>query len=80
MNFGLAAGAEAVPRSARFGAKAHDLDKRRTRCDRKQRDAAADEIDQGYECAFKGKRSRVVHAAREFNSAEQPLTSSLIPA
>jgi hypothetical protein len=26
------------------------------------------------------RQSAVVHAAREFNSAEQPLTSSLIPA
>jgi hypothetical protein len=49
MNFGLAAGAEAVPTSARFGVEAHEpqhADTRRSRCDRKQRAAAADEIEQ----------------------------------
>jgi len=37
MNYGLAAGAEAVSTSTRFGVKAH---KRRSRCDRKERAAA----------------------------------------
>jgi hypothetical protein len=32
------------------------------------------------DCAFKGKRSTVVHTDYEFDSAEQPLTSSPIPA
>ena len=32
------------------------------------------------DCAFEGEQSTVVHAAREFNSAAQPLTSSLTQA
>jgi len=46
MNFGLAAGAEAVPMSAASASRLMSLDKRRSRCDRKQRAAAADEIEQ----------------------------------
>ena len=78
MNLGLAAGAKAFQRRAALASSLMRLDERRSRCDRKQRAAAADEVEQWYDCAFKG--ATYAAAAREFNSAEQPLTSSQIPA
>jgi hypothetical protein len=46
MNFGLAASAEAVSTSARFGIEAHEPRKRRSWSARKQRAATANEIEQ----------------------------------
>jgi hypothetical protein len=81
MNLGSAAGAEAVPTSARFGGEAHD-DAMNGAVDAIANSALPwpMRLSRWYDCAFKGKRSTVIHAAREFNRAEQPLTSSLIPA
>ena len=46
MNLGLAAGAEAFQRRPASAARLMRLDERRSRCDRKQRPAVADEIEQ----------------------------------
>jgi hypothetical protein len=79
MNFGLVAGAEAVPMSA-SASRLVSLDKLRSRCGRKQRASAADEIEQAVRMCAQRQRFAVVRAAREFNSVAQPLTSFLIPA
>jgi hypothetical protein len=63
MNFGLAAEAEAVPTSDRSAAELTRLDKRRSRCDRNGAPPRPMSLSRRYECAFKGQRIAVVHAA-----------------